>query len=121
MTRLRGVRAAIFFGIFEFINPAFVKTLFDLEVDDPAKAETIDRLLMLYETSKYYPSEPSMLQDWEVTKEETTSPSGGGGFGDCWQGTLLGRIAVAMKCSRFGTEADVAMRVGYQFHTIVSI
>ena len=48
---------------------------------------------------------------------ESVSPAGSGGFGDCWKGTFLGNIAVAMKCSRSDVKADVAMRVSLHFHT----
>ncbi|KDQ10204.1 hypothetical protein BOTBODRAFT_164140 [Botryobasidium botryosum FD-172 SS1] len=50
------------------------------------------------------------LYEWEVVKVRDI-PAGSGGFGDCFEGMLLGRHRVAMKCCREHIPARVAMRI----------
>ncbi|KDQ18529.1 hypothetical protein BOTBODRAFT_514183 [Botryobasidium botryosum FD-172 SS1] len=56
-------------------------------------------LYQLYSAIKSYPAHPT-LHEYEITRCAMLTPSSGGGFADCWEGTFLGELKVAMKTPR---------------------
>ncbi|KDQ08470.1 hypothetical protein BOTBODRAFT_37909 [Botryobasidium botryosum FD-172 SS1] len=56
-------------------------------------------LFQLYFAFQSYPAHPA-LHEYEITRRARPTPSCGGGFADCWEGTFLGELKVAMKTPR---------------------
>jgi len=66
-------------------------------------------LYQLYSIYTLYPFDP-MLHEHEITRTMKQTPSGSGGFADCWEGIFLGKLKVAMKTPRSGLADQVSMR-----------